>query len=568
MCYIKITMTQQNCKMCNKEFVIRDEDMVFYEQVKVPIPQNCSDCRMMRRMAFRNERTLYKRECDLCKEKVISIYTENTPFPVYCHKCWWSDEWDPKSYGVDYDPNIPFIKQTENLLNAVPRVALLTVNSVRSEYTNSAGDNKDCYLIFAADGNEDCMYSRLIMKSKMVSDCAFTYDSELCYECIDARSCFKCMYSEQCQSSSDLLFCYNMRDSSNCILCTNGRHMSNSILNVKYSKEEFEEKKTEILASYENIEKAKLEYEKIKNEAIVKYAVQTKCNNVTGDYMFNCYDGINLFDVSNAKNCSYIADSEEPIDCQDCNNVYYKPELCYELMGSLSCSKTKFSKYVFYCNEVEYCDSCYNLTSALGSVAIRKGEYMILNKQYDKETFTKLKKEIVDSMIKGGSYGEFFSQETSPFGYNEALSIDFFPLTQEVASKLGFKWQEKNTGTFGKETMPENTIPSSITTVTDAITSEILACNECGKNYKITRAEFDFYKRMNLPIPHKDFECRHQARMAKRNPRKLYPGKCMCEIENHLNHTGTKCGENFETSYSPERKEIVYCESCYNQEIA
>jgi len=102
--------------------------------------------------------------------------------------------------------------------------------------------------------------------------------------------------------------------------------------------------------------------------------------------------------------------------------------------------------------------------------------------------------------------------------------------------------------------------------VTEDILEEILICQNCQKNFRITQGELDFYKRMNLPLPHKDFECRHQERMAKRNPRKLWHRVCMCEKTNHL-HGREKCETEFETSYSPDRPEIVYCEACYNQEI-
>src|SRR3989338_3064608 len=79
------------CKSCKTNFKIRKEDLIFYDQIKVPPPLCCPDCRMQRRLAFRNERTLYKRVCDLCKKDGISIYPNGTPFPVYCHKCWWGD---------------------------------------------------------------------------------------------------------------------------------------------------------------------------------------------------------------------------------------------------------------------------------------------------------------------------------------------------------------------------------------------------------------------------------------------------------------------------------------------
>lgn len=561
-------MKKSNCKTCKKEFVIRDEDIVFYEQVKDPLPLYCPDCRMARRLSYRNERTLYKRMCDLCNVDGVSLYPVGTPFPVYCHKCWWSDEWDPRDFAMDYDNSRPFLEQFAELKNKVPRIALLVIDSVRCDYTNNAAENKDCYLLFAAENNEDCMYGRLVQRCKFCNDCASIYDSELCYECIDCRQCFKCIYSEQCQSSSDLLFCYDMRDSSNCILCTNGRHMSNSILNQKYSKEEFEKKKAEILESFQNIKEAMEQYEELKSKCIVKNAVQTKCHDVTGDYMHNCHEGVRLFDTSDSKNCSYMADAMDIKDSMDCNNFYIKCEFSYDMMGVLGGSKNKHGVYVMWCNSTEYCDSCYHSNDLFGCVRLNKESYCILNKKYDKESFNKLKAQIIADMKMDGSYGQFLPPAMSPFGYNETLAKEYFPLTHDEARAYGYRWQENATGTFGKETITEENIPSTCAQLSDTILSEIFACNECGKNFKIIKSELDFYKRMGLPMPHKDFECRHQNRMKKRNPRKLYDGKCMCTNDKHMNHTNGVCEETFETTYSPETKKIIYCEKCYQQEVA
>lgn len=548
---------QKTCKTCDKNFEIRDADLVFYEQVKTAPPLDCPDCRMARRLVFRNERTLYKRACDLCKKDIITVYSPESDFKVYCHDCWWSDKWDPKSFAQDYDENKSFFKQYKELQKKVPRQSMAAVNNVRSDYTNGSAENKDCYLIFAADYNEDCLYGRLLQRDKMCVDCAFLHESELCYECLDSRNCFKCIFCEQCQSSSDLLFCYNMRDSSNCIFCTNGRHLSNAILNIKYSKEEYKKKKVEILSNHKNIEKAKKEFTELKSKTIVKYASQTKCNDVTGDYIHNCHQGVFLYDTYDAKNCSYMTDTESPMDSQDCNNYYYKPQFGYNMMGVLEGSRLKNGAFVFYCSDVEYCENCHHLINGIGCSAIRKGEYMILNKQYTKEEFYKLKEKIDAQMKKEGIYGQFFPTELAPFSYNETLAQDYFPLTKDETIKRGFKWQDKTTGTYGKETIKENEIPDTIEEVTENILKEILVCEECKKNFRITKAELDFYKRMHLPLPHKDFECRHRERMSKRNPRKLWHRKCMKE----------NCNNEFETAYSPDRTEIVYCENCYNNEI-
>ncbi|MBP9715023.1 MAG: hypothetical protein KBD52_00855 [Candidatus Pacebacteria bacterium] len=548
---------RENCQTCKKDFEIRDEDLIFYEQVKTVPPLHCPDCRVMRRLAFRNERTFYKRPCDMCKKSMISLYTASSPFTVYCHECWWSDKWDPKSFGQDYDQNKTFFEQYKELQNKVPRMSLMNLNAVRTEYANGASDNKDCYLIFAAEYNEDSMYSRLIQKCKGCVDCAFIHSCELCYECIDTRECFKCMYCEQCQSSNDLIFCYNMRNSNNCIFCTNGRNLSNAILNVKYDKEEYEKKKAEIFSSYENIQKAKKEFEDLKSKTIVKYASATKCHNITGDYLHNCYDGVRVFDTTGTKNCSYMADTEESIDSMDCNNFYYKNELCYDIMGALQSSKCKSCAFVFYSNEVEYSENCHNLTSAIGCNAIRKGQYMILNKEYSKEEFYKVKKQIDEQMKKENTYGQFFPPELAPFGFNETLGYDYYPITETEAKEKGFNWQKETSGTYGKETIKKGEIPNSIENVDEEILNEILVCEECNKNFRITKNELDFYKRMSIPLPHKDFECRHKERMSKRNPRVLWHRSCMKD----------GCQNEFETSYSPDRPEKIYCETCYQQEV-
>ena len=515
---------QYSCKNCSQPFTPHPDDLSFYEKMQVPVPRYCPPCRMQRRLVHRNERMLYLRPCDNCKTDGVSIYPTGTPWPVYCNPCWWGDSWDGKDFGMEYDHKRPFFEQYIELRNKVPRINLLCITSVNSEYTNNAEDNKNCYLLFAAGKNEDCMYGRLVEHCKSVVDCSWTYNSELCYECLDVRQCYGCLYCERCQTSRDLLFCFDVRGSQNCILCTNLRNKSYCIENKQYTKEEYEKKKKEILS---DIASAKKRFEEMKSQAIVKYAFQTKCVNTTGDYLFNCRDSRLMYDASNAKDCGYCADVEDPTDTLDCNNVYYKPERCLDVMGSLQSYNCAFSTYIIYCNSVQYSDGLQNCENCFGSIALKKSSYCILNKQYSPEEYKKLREQIIANMPE---YGDFLSPETSPFKYNETLAKDYFPDT---------KAEEIKTGTYGKENG-----------------KDVFACVDCKKNFKITPNEFAFYERMGLPLPLKDFECRMQDRLRKRNPRKLWKRQCM------------KCNTDIETTYAPDRPEIVYCESCYQQEVA
>jgi hypothetical protein len=62
------------------------------------------------------------------------------------------------------------------------------------------------------------------------------------------------------------------------------------------------------------------------------------------------------------------------------------------------------------------------------------------------------------------------------------------------------------------------------------------------------------------------YQCRHQKRFEKRNPLKLWKRVCMCDFQNHA-HGSSACDVEFETSYSPDRAEKIYCEKCYQQEV-
>ncbi len=514
------------CKNCSQSFIPHPDDLSFYEKVKVPPPNYCPPCRMQRRLLHRNERTLYRRACDKCKTDAVSIYPPGTAWPVYCNTCWWGDSWDGKDYAMAYDPSRPFFDQYRELQAKVPRINLLSITSVNSEYTNNVEDIKDCYLIFAAHKNEDCMYGRLVQRCKSVVDTAWIYDSELCYECLDVRNCYGCMFCERCQTSKDLLFCFDVRGSQNCILSTNLRNKSYYIENKQCTKEEFEQKKKEILASQESLATAKKRFEELKREAIVKYAFQTKCLNATGDYLYNVHSSRMMFDTENAKDCAYMADAESPEDCLDGNNMYYKPQLCLDVMGALQTYNCKFSTYVIYCRNCEYSDGLQSCEDCFGSIGLKKSRYCILNKQYSPEEYKKLREQIIASMPE---YGDFLPPETSPFKYNETLAKDYFPNPQA---------DEIKTGTYGKENG-----------------KDVFACSDCKKNFKITPNEFAFYERMGLPLPLKDFECRMQDRLRKRNPRKLWQRTCM------------KCGTDIETTYAPDRPETVYCETCYQAEV-
>ena len=138
------------CQNCKSNFQIEPEDFKFYEKMQVPAPTFCPECRMIRRMAWMGYRILYKRKCDFTGEEMITVHHQDIPQKVYKQEVWWSDKWDPKDYGRDYDFSRSFFEQWLDLFRDVPLPALYTEYSsmINSEYCNAASTDRNCYLFF------------------------------------------------------------------------------------------------------------------------------------------------------------------------------------------------------------------------------------------------------------------------------------------------------------------------------------------------------------------------------------------------------------------------------------
>jgi CxxC-x17-CxxC domain-containing protein len=159
-------------------------------------------------------------------------------------------------------------------------------------------------------------------------------------------------------------------------------------------------------------------------------------------------------------------------------------------------------------------------------------------------------------MMKTGEYGEFPPGRLSSFGYNDSQAQEHYPLTKEQAIKLGFNWNDvKNEKAEKDGALKAAEIPAKIGEVADDIVQKVIECARDGKLFKIVGPEFAFYKKYGLPLPHLCPDCRHFDRKSKINPRKLYGRKC------------AKCGAGIQTTFAPERPEIVYCEKCYLEAV-
>jgi len=577
-CYTDVM--KKICKVSGREFKITQEDFEFYKKLGITtdkdlrgLPTLCPAERSRQRMAWANQINLYHRNCSATGKKIISNFSPDKPFVVYDLEYYVSDHWDGKDYARDFDFSRPFFEQWYELFLATPKQALLKdfINEENSAFCNSSSNNKDCYLVFDSDFNRDCYYSYSINSSTNVVDCFRVDKCELCYECIDCVNCYHSVFLQNSENCSDSAFLKNCIGCKNCFGSINLRNKEFYFLNQKCSKAQYEQKLKDIgIQNFSKLKNLRGHFTEHCKKFPHKFMQGVQNENVLGNYLTNCKNAFKCFDSRNLWDCSYIEQAFDTLkDSQDCTEVGIDAELSYECCyAGVQFVNNRFCTHCFILSDSDYCHSVHHSKNCFGCCSLTKAEYCILNKQYSKEEYFELKSKIIEHMKKKtpsnsplsrgeqSEWGEFFPIEMSPFGYNESVAMEYFPLEKQMAEKLKYNWYDGlDLMRKGKPTNYE--IPDNINMVADDVLKQVLTCEKCQKNYKIIKQELKFYRQMNIPIPHKCFHCRHNERRNMRNPRKLWERTC----------DNSECKTVFQTSFSPDQPEKVYCEKCYLEEV-
>jgi hypothetical protein len=579
---------QKICKQCQKEFTVTDEDLAFYEKISpvfagnkyiIAPPALCPECRLRRRLSFRNVRKLYRRKSELSGKYLISCYAPNLGYKVISTEEFESDGFDAKKYGRDYDFNRPFFEQFGDLLKEVPRphATISSGTLENAEFINGASFTKNAYMSFNLVDDEDIYYCDSLFHSKDCVDCLYSLKIENCYECIDCRHLYGCFYCLDCDDSHELYFCNNMNSCRNCFGCSSLNSKQYYIYNKKVSKEEFAGFINDFKFTPESIEKAMQKMVELDLKQPHKFARLINCESCTGNYLTNANNCKTCFGSTNVENVKYGLTLDGSVkDSMDVALIYNNFELGLEDLtsGHNSYNILFSSQCHTNCRDIYYSDCCYRGNKNLfGCVGLMKSEYCILNKEYSKENYEILVAKIIEHMQKNGEWGEFFPMSLSPYGYNETLGSDMFPLKKEEAKRLGANWQDdsfdiKYDGPFYKPKLIENYDPKNnldAKTEIDSALNGIVRCSESGRPFRLIAQEIAFYVDRGLPIPTVHPELRYKKRYAKTMPAVLYHRQCMCEEQDH-GHEG-RCKNEFETTYAPDRPEKVYCESCYQKSI-
>lgn len=544
----------KQCQNCKSEFIIEPADFEFYEKMKVAPPKYCFYCRTQKRLAFWPFGKFNKRVCDLSKEKIISIFSSSSNFPVYKTNHWNSDKWEAPS--MEYDETRPFFDQFYELFIKAPKPHQFGINNIECDYCDDVWDSKNCYLCRSLANCENLFYSYRTLRCRDSYDLTYCYDAEKSYDCTYCFKTYNVKYAFNTRDSMDSAFLYDCRNVKNCFMCWNLRNKDYHILNQPYSKEEYFKKIKEYnLKSWNTVQFLKKEFEKkLKEEAIHKVNFNTKSVESNGNYLSECKKCRHAYFLENSENCAYYFRGLKNKDVYDSTGIF-KGELIYDVNQFTQGYNVKHSNYCTNCSDSEYLDSCVNCQDCFGCASLKNKSHCILNKEYNKEDYEKLVAEIKKSMEQDGSYGEFFPYKMAYGGYNLSLAGFLFFKNKEEVEKMSGLWEELEKTEIGE--MGTSPFIDDIGNVNEeAVKNKVFFCEETGRPFNIKKDELEFLKSQSIPLPHYYPDVRNMNRM------KLLFNIIPCQIKCSC------CGKDV-ISYYPKEwgYKKIYCEDCYIKEV-
>lgn len=560
----------KKCRISGKEFLVTDKDLEFYAKISpvfagqkylIPSPTLCPDERARSRMIFRNFHNLYHRHSDLSNASVISMYGPHADVKVYSIKEWWSDDWDPHAYGRDFSFEKTLSDNLPPLHREVPRMALMNRESENCDYANLCWLSKNCYLVSWCVRNEECLFGHIVWKSKNIVDGLYMYESENCYQCIDCVGSHTLQHCQDCKDSRDCYYCSNCSGCSNCIGCSGLKNKSYHVFNKPVSPDVYKQKLHDIYGrNLFELEGFVNKVQELKMSSPTPHIQWIWNENVSWNAIYfskNCHE---CFDVKRSENLKFCRTTNQFQNSQDINYSPDSSEYCYQWIA-ITGSNVLFSHNCTSCNHILYCDNCYTSQNCFACVWLKNKKNCILNKSYSTHEYEQLSGKIINHMMSTGEWWNFLPGALSPFGYNETIAHEYYPLSQDESQILGMKWrnpdetssyhgeywkplpiQEYNEKIVGYEAAQKNI---------DDVLNGIFKCEVTQKPFKIIKQELIFYIENGVSLPTRHPDQRHKERMTLRNPRQLYDRAC------------AECWEMMVTTYLPDRKEKVVCEKCY-----
>ena len=552
---------KRDCADCAKQFELFAGDVELLKMLRVPPPTLCPDCRNRRRLSFANYANIYKRKCDVPghSEMMISLVAPVMPWVTYDHETYYSDSWDPLSFGINIKVEEPFFGQFLNLLKIVPQPGVRRgAESPNSDFSFYGKYMKDCYYVFGGRRSEDILYSSSIYDSQHIVDCYLLRSVDTAYETIGSNDCYHTFYTYFSHNCINCEFIHNCRNCQDCFGCVNLRNKQFCWENVQLSKEEYKKRRAEVDLSDRNVQREHAQkFWALVKESPIEAVRVFQSENSSGNDLKHCKNCFGSFQLDESENVRYA--SFVNINVKDSMDMSLggKTELLYETqnVGSNS-SNVKFSYAVKESSNLEFSISCSNCHDCFGCIGLKNKSFCIFNKQYEPEEYFKLIDAWKTAMLAKGEYGEFFPMSFAPYPYNSSMAHIMFPLSEEEVKARGLFWHtDVGVDTSAIKTISASELPQKSTDATSELYSVAIIGERSGKPFRLTEREVTFYQRFKLPLPTDTPYQRILDRYKIMNDFKIHDDVCF------------KCGKKISSAYKTSDGWKPYCGSCYQQDF-
>ncbi len=383
-----------------------------------------------------------------------------------------------------------------------------------SDYNDIILWAKNAYLNFVVLESDEAAYSYGVNQCEQVYNSTQVLESQQIFSSRAVTKSSRVFYSSNIQDSFSIWFWVNLTGCSECIWCSNLNNQSYCIQNKQYSKEEYLNRKEQLLSQKDKFPSL---HGRILSQPWSNYwtgitgQFNRLCQDVDSAFfnfqvhtwrniMFGAWTGVseNIFDVfsfgwtvaDHNYWCMWV--------WREATHVY----CCVEASPRVS--------HCFYSYLIDNCSFC------LWCVGISNKSYCIFNKQYSKEDWYNAVDKIFWAMDKAWTLGTFFPWWLNPFYFNdtaahlidgtfdkeelqslwylrreESIIVDI-PDNVEIISvdQLGdYEERKKNEKTGGKK---RHIDPSILT--------KVIKDKEWNV-YRIIKMEYDFLMQHELPLP-------------------------------------------------------------------
>ncbi len=193
------------CEHCNHDFIITEGELSAYKKVGIELPTLCFFCRVKLHFSYWVFGKFRKGKSDLSGDSLITVLAEKNRYPVYTLHEWHSDKWDAMDYGVDYNPDLPFFKQIQDLQEKVPRPHQNGANNTKCDWCDDVWNSKNCYLSRSMEECEDLLYSYRNVKVRNSINMLVCFNCEKSMDSVECHNSYKLFYSMHSRAKARMI---------------------------------------------------------------------------------------------------------------------------------------------------------------------------------------------------------------------------------------------------------------------------------------------------------------------------------------------------------------------------